>query len=276
MSENQMTENETGELLEGGWQTEVRRVGDSVLRASGPQSRSVMRLLSHLADHGFDAAPRPIDGGFAADGREQITFEEGASPQPLAWTDDAVWQIGVLLRRLHDATAAFPVADDDVWHPWFARGLPGDSIVIGHGDLAPWNILAIDDRPTTFIDWDNAGPVDATWELAQVAWLNAQLHDDDVAALNDFPDAATRIRQCAAILDGYGLASSGRTGFADKMIEFATRSARDEALTYAVTPDTASPAPDGFPVLWGVTWRTRAACWMLDHRSQVQRAIGSA
>lgn len=269
-----MTTNEDGgEPIEGGWQTDVRRVGNSVMRASGPQSQSVMRLLHHLSDHGFDAAPRPIDGGFASDGREQISFEAGHSPQPLAWTEEATWQLGVLLRRLHDVTSTFMTTPDDHWRPWFARGLPGTTPVIGHGDLAPWNVLALEGLPTTFIDWDNAGPVDATWELAQVAWLNAQLHDDDVAELNGLPDPGERIRQCAAIVDGYELTARKREGFVDKMIEFALRSARDEAVTYAVAEETLSPAPDGFPVLWGVTWRARAACWMLDHRSEIQRAV---
>lgn len=127
--------------------------------------------------------------------------------------------------------------------------------------------------PTSIIDWDNAGPVDAVWELAQVAWLNAQLHDDDVAELNGLPDATARFRQCAAILEGYRLRPIDRIGFVDKMIEFATRSARDEAVTHAVSEATPSPAPDGFPILWGVTWRTRAACWMLDHRREIERAI---
>jgi len=261
------------EPLEGGWQTDVRRVGNTVLRTSGPQSPSVIRLLMHLEANGFDAAPRPIGGGFAAGGREQLSFEEGRSPQPLAWSNEAAWHIGVMLRRLHDVTSTFVTSEADLWRPWFARSLPGDMPVIGHGDLAPWNVLAVNGMPSTFIDWDNAGPVDATWELAQVAWLNAQLVDDDVAELNGLPNAATRIEQCAAILDGYGLAKPQRSGFADKMIEFAVRSAKDEAMTYEVIEATPSPAPDGFPLLWGVTWRTRAACWILDHRTEIERAI---
>lgn len=263
----------TGEPLDGGWQSDVRRVGDTVMRSSGPQSASVIRLLAHLEASGFDAAPRPIDGGFAPDGREQISFEEGSSPQPMAWTNEAAWRVGVMLRTLHDVTSTFVTSEADMWRPWFARYLPGATPVIGHGDLAPWNVLAIDGMPTTFIDWDYAGPVDAVWELAQVVWLNAQLHDDDVAELNGLPDANARIEQCAVILDGYELPPDSRVGFVDKMVEFAVRSARDEALTYNVTEATPSPAPDGFPLLWGVTWRTKAACWMLDHRHQIQRSI---
>ena len=57
------------------------------------------------------------------------------------------------------------------------------------------------------------------------------------------------------------------------MIEFAIRSARDEAQQYRVTEESESPAFDRFPVLWGVTWRTRAAAWMLDHEAKIQAAI---
>jgi aminoglycoside phosphotransferase (APT) family kinase protein len=125
--------------------------------------------------------------------------------------------------------------------------------VIGHGDLGPWNILARESLPVAFIDWDNTGPVDAVWELAQIAWLNAQLHDDDVTEINGLPDTATRLAQCAAILDGYELSSDQRVGFVDKMIELALRSTREAAQTYAITSDTTSPAPDRFPILWAAT-----------------------
>ena len=34
-----------------------------------------------------------------------------------------------------------------------------------------------------------------------------------------------------------------------------------------------SPAPDGFPILWGIAWRARSAAWMLDHRELIAAAI---
>jgi hypothetical protein len=133
--------------------------------------------------------------------------------------------------------------------------------------------LARDEMPVAFIDWDNAGPVDAIWELAHVTWLNAQLHDDDVAALNELGTASFRALQCRLVLDGYELDTRHRVGFVDRMIEFAVRSVRDEAITQGVAPETTSPAPDGFPVLWAIAWRARAAAWMMDHRSVIERAI---
>lgn len=265
--------NSPTDRLAGGTRTEVRRIGDVVVRAAGPQSGSVIALLTHLHGAGFEAAPRPVGGGFTGDGREQLTFIAGESPHPNAWTEEAALRIGAMVRELHLSTSGFVAPADAVWRSWFARSLPGDRPVIGHGDLGPWNVLAIDGSPVAFIDWENAGPVDAMWELAQVAWLNAHLHDDDVAERVGLPDAATRMRHCAAVLDGYGLEREARGGFVDRMIEFAVRSARDEAVQYGVTPDTPSPAPDGFPVLWAVTWRSRSAAWLLDHRSEIERVV---
>lgn len=261
--------------LAGGWQTEVHRSGDRVLRSAGPQSPTVIRLLHHLHENGFEAAPRPVDGGFAPDGREQLGFIEGGLQQPAPWTVDGIREVGRLLRQLHEAAAGFDPGPDPRWRPWFGRDLGGDRTVIGHGDLGPWNILVRHDRPVAFIDWDNAGPVDARWELAQAGWLNAQLHDDDVAARNDLPPAAVRIGQLVALLDGYGLRRADRALLVDRMIEFAVRSARDEAVMGAVGPDTASPDDRGFPTLWAVTWRSRAAAWMLDHRRQLETALSA-
>jgi hypothetical protein len=258
--------------LEGGWQTAVSRRGDAVLRSAGPQSATVIELLKYLAGEGFDAAPRPIDSGFAPDGRERLSFVEGTSPHPSPWSHDALWDIGRRLAVLHHITSRFEF-DRPNWRPWFARSLPGTAPVIGHGDLGPWNIIATNGRPVAFIDWDNAGPVDAVWELAQVVWLNANLHDDDVAELNELDPPAERVRHAAIILDGYGLPHSHREGFVDKMIEFAIRSARDEAISSRIGPESTSPSPNGFPLLWAVTWRTRSAAWLLDHRDTIQSTI---
>ena len=178
-----------------------------------------------------------------------------------------------MVGRLHQATATFDPPLDAVWRPWFARDLPGSRPVIGHGDLGPWNVLACDGLPIAIIDWDYAGPVDAVWELAQLVWLNAQLHDTDVAAASGLPSPEDRVRLAAALLDGYGLPAAERVGFVGRLVEFAIRNAREEAIEYRVEPDTVSPAPDGFPILWGFAWRARSAAWMLDHRELIVAAI---
>ena len=71
--------------------------------------------------------------------------------------------------------------------------------------LGPWNVVAQGGIPVAFIDWEFAGPVDALWELAETAWLNAQLHDDDIAERVGLPPAARRGQQVRLLLDAYGL-----------------------------------------------------------------------
>ena len=119
-----------------------------------------------------------------------------------------------------------------------------------------------------------AGPVDAIWDLAQAAWQNAQLHDDDIAERCDLPDAAARARQLKLILDGYGLPRRDRDDFVDKMITIAVHDARAEAISAGVTPEAVSATtPTGYPYAWAITWRARSASWMLTNRTLLQRAI---
>jgi hypothetical protein len=81
-----------------------------------------------------------------------VTYIPGESVSPHAWTDEGVFQVGCLLRRLHDATASFVPPPDAAWHPWpFASDAPG--AIISHRDTGPWNIMARDGLPVAFIAW---------------------------------------------------------------------------------------------------------------------------
>jgi hypothetical protein len=252
------------------------RQADVVLRDAGPWSPTVLRLLQHFEAVGFAGAPRVIGDGFAADGRETLSYIEGSSPHPRAWSDDAGPAIGRLLRQAHDASASFDPGLDAIWKPWFGRYLPGSHPVIGHCDTGPWNVVATAGIPTAFIDWEFAGPTDARWELAEATWLNAQLHDDDLAEQLQLPDADSRARQARSIIDGYGLSAAERAGLVDAMIEFAVHSARADAVAYGVTAETrAGTTRSGYPFVWGITWRTRSASWMLRQRALLERVIAS-
>jgi len=233
----------------------------------------VIALLQHLRNEGCDFVPDPVDGGFAADGREQLRFIEGDTARDLQWSDGSLWRIGSMLRQVHDASTTFVPGRQPVWRDMFLRALPGGRRVIAHGDLGPWNILARDGEPVAFIDWDDAGPAGHVWDLVNVVWLNAQLHDDDVAELDGLPAWRERARRARLVLDGYELPAAERAGFVDRMIEFAVRSARDEAIVCGVTPTTVSPGDDGFPTLWAITWRVRAAAWMYDHRADLAKIL---
>ncbi|WP_331730098.1 phosphotransferase (plasmid) [Kitasatospora sp. NBC_00070] len=255
-------------VLTGGGGAVVSRRGDVVLREASAWSSTMQALLRHLEAVGFAGAPMVVGSGFDDAGREMITFVEGGFVHPGPWEDDAVGGLGVLLRGLHDATASFRPPEGAVWRPWYGRSLGGPERVIGHCDTGPWNIVARQGRPAALIDWEFCGPVDPLVELAQMCWLNAQLHDDDVAERAGLPPAGARARQLRAIVDGYGLSAGRRRGFLDTVIEVAVQDAADQASEAGVTPESTDAEP-----LWGITWRLRSAAWMMRNRALLERAL---
>jgi Ser/Thr protein kinase RdoA (MazF antagonist) len=149
-----MADEAAGEHAMSGGSTVVSRRGDVVLRQSRAWSKTVLTLLRHLEEEGFPGSPRVIGEGFDAEGREVVSFIDGQSPHPYAWTDEGAAAVGGLLRQLHEATASFKPSSDAVWMPWWGRDADGSERIIGHCDAAPWNIIARGGRPIGLIDWD--------------------------------------------------------------------------------------------------------------------------
>ena len=118
--------------------------------------------------------------------------------------------------------------------PWWGRTLPGDDWILGHCDVAPWNLICREGIPVALIDWDSCGPVARRWELAQAIWLNAQLFDDDVADSQGLPSLRDRLIVARSICDGYGLEAPERRQLPDAMIEAAVRTAAQEAVDSGV------------------------------------------
>lgn len=258
----------------GDHRSDAELVDGVVLKEAGPWSAGEIALLRHLEAVGFGGAPRVVGDGFAPDGRLAVTFVPGDSPHPRAWSDEAVGGVGTLLRRLHDATASFVSPPAARWQPCWLRDLEGANAdrVIGHCDTGPWNVVATAGTPTAFIDWEFAGPVDRWWELAMTVWLNAQLHDDDVAERWQLPDAAARARHVRAILDGYGVPRRSRPTLVERLVDVAIHAARAEVVDGGVTQESAAAvSEEGYPLLWAIAWRVRSASWIARHRELLQR-----
>jgi hypothetical protein len=250
-----------------GGPSEVTRHHDTVLRRVQPWTPTIHALLRHLDAVGFTASPRVVGDGDDGHGNEVLTYIEGDFVHPRAWSDKGVWQVGRLLRGLHDATASFRPPAEAVWRSWYSDSDAAGSIV-SHRDAGPWHIVARDGLPVAFIDWGLAGPVDRRDEIAATAWWNAQLHDDDVAERNDLPDPPARSAQLRAFLDGDELPAAERSGLVTRMIEVAIRDCAWEATRARVTPESTDATP-----LWALAWRSRAAAWMLRHRAMLERAV---
>lgn len=152
-----------------------------------------------------------------------------------------------------------------MWRPWPGRDLGDPGAGFGYGDAGPWNVVARDGVPVALIDWETAGPMDPLTDLAQACWLNAQLHDDDVAARVGLADARTRAGHLRTMLDAYGLSSTRRRSLVERMIEVAVLSAAEQAAEAGIAPETGASVE-----AWGLAWRTRAAAWMVRHRSLLE------
>jgi hypothetical protein len=90
-----------------GQPTATVRHGDTILRPAGPWTPAVHALLRHLEEVGFPASPQVVGDGYDDRGREVLTYVEGRIAHPHPYTDEGIWQVGRLLRDLHDATAGF-------------------------------------------------------------------------------------------------------------------------------------------------------------------------
>jgi Ser/Thr protein kinase RdoA (MazF antagonist) len=253
-----MSENSEEIPLTGGGRTAVSRIGDTVHRQTGPWAASVHALLRHLEAEGFAAAPRVIGSGFDAAGRETLSFLPGASPHPGPWPEEAHFALGQMLAEFHRISARFIPPEGAIWRDWFGRGLGDGPRLIGHCDLGDWNIIAQHGRPTGFIDWENAGPVDPMVDLAQLCWLNAHLFDDDLMDRLGLAPAETRARHLHTILDGYALPRAQRGKLVDTMITLAIADAANEAMEAGITMESTGPTE----ALWAMAWRARSAAWM--------------
>lgn len=244
----------------------VSRKEDKVFRPSGPWTPSVHSLLRHLPKSGFKTLPSVIGSGLDSKNREMLSFIDGEFVHPGPWSDDALAEVGRMLRRLHDASSTFEPAVDAVWKPWFLRELGVSKHIYSHGDVAPWNMVTREGIPFALIDWEFAGPVDPLIELARVCWLFPQLHDDDIAEMVGLPTLDVRARQLRLIVDSYGLDPKQRHELFDLILEVVVRETAEEAIEKRITPECHG-------ALWGLAWRARAAAWILRNRIVLQNSL---
>ncbi len=183
----------------------VVRVGDTVRRATRPESATVHRLLLRLEAKGFGGSPRFL--GLDGQGREMLSFIEGdAGVSSDIWLcEDALIAAGRLLRAYHDATAEFDFGAADRWAFRYPDRRRWE--VICHNDFAPYNLVFRAGEPVGIIDFDLTGPGPRLRDLAYLAYWTVPLsfHSDDLkaAALADLDDGSRRLKRLCAT---YGLA----------------------------------------------------------------------
>lgn len=242
----------------------VIKKSNAVLRPSGEWTKDVHKVLAHLNRKGFTYAPKIVGTGYSSDGREAISFMQGDMIHPAPWNDDGLFELGKMIRTLHDAMSSFPV-EQCIWQEWFLHSI-GEPSIISHCDISPWNVLTYHGKPCALIDWEYTGPVDPLMELARACWLFPQLMDDDIALIQGLPSSQKRAQQVRLIVDGYGLAANERTRIVERIIEVVIHETANEAIERNVTEESVG-------LLWGFAWRSRSASWILRNRSILEKAL---
>jgi hypothetical protein len=154
----------------------------------------VHALLAHLRGR-VPHVPQVL--GFDQLGRESLTYLPGrvVDIDTELLTERQIHALGSWARSLHDAVGGFT-------HPGPWRFFPvAHPSLIGHNDIAPYNVCFDGDQLAGVFDWDLAGPTTPLYELAFMAWNCVPLWRDIGAQ-----DAADRLALLAA---GYGHLDAG-------------------------------------------------------------------
>ncbi len=151
------------ERLAGGNVGGAVRVGDTVRRATGLWTPAVHAFLNHLATR-IPHVPRVL--GFDEMGREVLDYLPGR----IVDVDAEILTLGQI-ASIVEWTRAFHAAVADFSHPgpWRYFPMPGPTM-IGHNDIAPYNVCFDGDNVVGVFDWDMSGPTTPLYELAFIAW----------------------------------------------------------------------------------------------------------
>ncbi|GLQ53852.1 aminoglycoside phosphotransferase family protein [Devosia nitrariae] len=201
--------------LEGGADSRVVPVGETVRRDARSWSPAVLDLLQHVEREGFAGAPRAL--GFDEQGREVLSFIEGEVGQgadfipddggrfdvrlpDYVWRDEVLVQLGALIRAYHDAAATFPWAGR-TWR--LEARQPVETVC--HNDLTPWNTVFRAGLPVAFIDWDAAAPGPRAADLGFIAWRWVPFWRDAKCRAHGLPTGvAEKARRFRLLLKAYG------------------------------------------------------------------------
>lgn len=187
-----MEECDTEDLAGGNVAAFVLRVGDTVRKPATAASPAIHAFLTYLRDSGVCEVPASL--GLDSEGRHVFQFVPGEIGENLpAMSSDELHRLGGIIRRLHDAAAAYSPEAKAVWNV----AIPPDrQDIICHHDLAPWNLVRNGEH-WVFIDWDGAGPGSRLWDLAYAARAFVPLEAGGEPKLD-----ADRLH---ALAEGYGL-----------------------------------------------------------------------
>jgi aminoglycoside phosphotransferase len=239
----------------------VFKENNMVKRPLEKWSNNIHLLLRYFYNNGL-----PVPQIIKMDNQyEYLEYINGELIHPYKWNDELLYELAVLVKKLHDTAKTFEHNKNMEWKKWCLREI-GKPTVYSHGDIAPWNVITNGNKIAGLIDWEMAGPIDPMIELARICWLFPQLFDDDLGKLYKLPSPKKRAEQMRLIIDTYGLNKKERNNFLKKMIETIICETAHEAIDENVTFDTMGK-------LWGMAWRNRSLYWIWRNKDTIKRVI---
>lgn len=197
-----------GDDLFGG-ATGARRSGQEVLRPAGPWTPAVHAVMRHVAATGVPETPEVLGVDESGD-YERLRWIPGDDNGVGVGSDDDLWQVGQLVRRVHDSLLSFSPPPDASWR------LRCDGPTFIHGDISPWNVVWREDRIVGLLDWDQAGPGRDLEDLAYAAWAWVPLEaPEDVPGHWHVRDPSLGAQQARLrlLVEAFGLSSHERSLF---------------------------------------------------------------
>ncbi len=240
----------------------VVRVGNTVRRPTAPCRPATHALLAHLAQVGFDGAPRVLAAGPET---ETLTYIDGqAAVPPLpedTLTDAALVSLADLLRGYHRAVASFDPSGYQWPRPIPARFRTG---LVSHNDAHPANLVFREGRAVALIDFDWAGPGSAIWDFAATARYWAPLQDE--ADITDSRQGRT-LERFRILLEASGLRRADRRLVAEAVLA-------NHDWTYAIVTEAAAAGHQGFADHWDAVAEpaSRARRWCARHQRDLLAA----
>jgi Ser/Thr protein kinase RdoA (MazF antagonist) len=243
-----MTAEEEVPLTGGRMTTGIVRIGDTVRRPSKASSPFVAQVLAHLHASECSWAPRYL--GQDELRRDVLSYLPGTVPPKwVRFSDRAVCEAALILRRLHDATRGSHLAPDGV---------------VCHNDPGPNNFVFVDDTPVALIDFDFAMPGEPLEDVGYLAWSWC------VSSKPERGPVAAQAQQVRTMADAYGLTSAERERLPDWIIERQIRNVRFWSEQLANPGD----IPTGPAKMREVIeWSEREARYTQAHRSDFLAAL---
>lgn len=240
--------------------------GDTVRREREPHSDTIAALLEHVEQRGYPYSPRYL--GVDDRGRDVLSRLPGV-PVPTLRGDEQLVEVGRAVAGFAYAVRDFRAPPGAVWRNPEGWPLQGDTVI--HNDIAPWNMLEVDQRLSALVDFDSARPGRMIEDVAYAAWHMTPLHDEAMGDGAAPPALDDRPRRLRIFADACGLDAAQRGRLPDEVARVqVTQAARIAAG--AVDQQATSTARHWNGGRFTVNI-ARSLLWLDQHRAVLEQAL---